>query len=235
MKQLIMLINDIELPANNDCDTVVISKNSLMVVVLITAVMVFIMFLSLIVMLVKNGRKSTSPVYQRYEIMDDFQGISQRYERIGDFSRVSLTHEMTGNKMDKNARKRSNSEQEENTVCVQRKDKYEDENTVCIWNDKARKSISLTDRNKIEKVFSCGFSENISIGRGINNNIVIDYDKSISGRHCVISYRNGRYFIKDNGSANHTFVNGSKVTGEAQIFSGNIIKLGRVELIVTIR
>ena len=41
----------------------------------------------------------------------------------------------------------------------------------------------------------------------MSNHYVIDNDR-VSRYHCAIVYRNGRYYIKDNGSTNCTYVNG---------------------------
>ena len=60
--------------------------------------------------------------------------------------------------------------------------------------------------------------------------IVLDYDKSVSSKHCEISVRDGKFYIRDLQSANGTYVNGSKILAETEIYSGNILKLGRLEL-----
>ena len=42
--------------------------------------------------------------------------------------------------------------------------------------------------------------------------------------------RDGKFYIRDLQSANGTYVNGSKILAETEIYSGNILKLGRLEL-----
>lgn len=69
-----------------------------------------------------------------------------------------------------------------------------------------------------------------TIGRKDTNTICID-DKGISREHCVISRSGKRYFIKDLGSTNGTFVNDQRVTSETELRSGNVLRIGRhVEL-----
>lgn len=66
----------------------------------------------------------------------------------------------------------------------------------------------------------------------------IDFDgypdgQFISGRHAQIVQMNGKYYIEDLGSSNHTYVNGIKLAqGQAEpIDEGDVIKLGKIELV----
>lgn len=105
------------------------------------------------------------------------------------------------------------------------------ENTFCIWNNRNTFHIILTDVHSEVKSFQAPLEKSIVIGRkqGVCN-IVLDYDKSVSNRHCEISVKDGKFYIKDLQSSNGTFVNGDRVVAEIEIFSGNIIKLGRLEM-----
>ena len=60
--------------------------------------------------------------------------------------------------------------------------------------------------------------------------MVLDYDKSVSGRHCEIFIKNGKFYIRDLNSSNGTFVNGSRVLTDAEVYSGCILTLGRLTL-----
>lgn len=99
-------------------------------------------------------------------------------------------------------------------------------------NSRTAYRMTLTDRKNAAKTFQCGMDHSVSIGRNTGNNIVIDYDRSVSGKHCMISNNNGRFFVRDLGSSNKTLVNGKAVTAQTEIVSGDILKLGRVELSV---
>lgn len=57
--------------------------------------------------------------------------------------------------------------------------------------------------------------------------IVIDFNKMISRKHCAITNNNGTYYISDEGSVNGTYVNGIKVAMNNQlpIKKGDIIRL----------
>ncbi len=66
----------------------------------------------------------------------------------------------------------------------------------------------------------------------------IDFDgyenaKYISHRHAQIVQMNGKYYVEDLGSSNHTFVNDIKLAqGQAEpIEEGDVIRLGKIELV----
>ena len=63
-----------------------------------------------------------------------------------------------------------------------------------------------------------------SIGRVPTNTIVFNDDK-ISRNHCVIEERDGRFFAKDLGSTNGTFVNNVKIS-DTELHHGDMITVG---------
>ncbi len=112
----------------------------------------------------------------------------------------------------------------------------DDGQTCMIWNDTASCQIVLTDINSPMKSFQAPLCQSVVIGRkGGQCDIVLDYEKSVSGRHCQITVRDGKFYICDLQSANGTYVNDSKVLTETEIVSGNIIKLGRLRMRFEVR
>lgn len=108
--------------------------------------------------------------------------------------------------------------------------------TFCIWGNRNTYNIVLTDTHSTVKSFQAPLERSIIVGRKQDAcNMVLDYDKSVSGRHCEICVRDGKFYIKDLQSSNGTFVNGSRVVSEVEIFSGNVIKLGRLEMKFEVR
>ena len=68
-----------------------------------------------------------------------------------------------------------------------------------------------------------------TIGRVDDNTFQIP-DASVSSHHCEILLRGSDVIVKDLNSTNGTFINGAQITGEAELKSGQTLKLGQVEL-----
>lgn len=112
----------------------------------------------------------------------------------------------------------------------------DDGSTVMIWNQNVTYQVVLTDVNSPAKSFRVPLSKSIIVGRKKELcDIALDYEKSVSGKHCEITVRDGKFYIKDLQSSNGTYVNGSKVLTESEIFSGNVLKFGRLELRFEVR
>ena len=71
------------------------------------------------------------------------------------------------------------------------------------------------------------FSGQISIGRGKENDIVLD-DIYVSHHHAVISPVRNLYQIEDLQSRNHTYINGNILNGKEFLQNGDVIKIGCV-------
>ena len=71
------------------------------------------------------------------------------------------------------------------------------------------------------------------IGKSAGNDICISGNPAVSRVHAVLCYRDGRYWIRDHESTNHTFVNGILVMDdqEKELKAGDRILLGNEELI----
>lgn len=96
--------------------------------------------------------------------------------------------------------------------------------------------LSLTDTKNPAQVFQMPLNGVVVVGRKAGEaNLVIDYEKSVSGRHCQLKEVGGRIYVEDLQSANGTLVNGIRIQSETEITSGSILTLGRLELKVDIR
>ena len=110
------------------------------------------------------------------------------------------------------------------------------EGTVMLWNQSTTYQVILTDINSPAKSFRVPLNQAIVIGRKADVcDIAIDYEKSISSKHCEISVSGGKFYVTDLQSSNGTFLNGSRVLTKTEIFSGNTLKLGRLELRFEVR
>ncbi len=65
----------------------------------------------------------------------------------------------------------------------------------------------------------------VSIGRDPENDIVIG-DDTVSRKHAVLLYKNGKFTLRDLDSSNGTYVNDEKIT-EAVISNGDMIRFGQ--------
>lgn len=68
-----------------------------------------------------------------------------------------------------------------------------------------------------------------SIGRDVNNSIVID-DSFVSTDHAVLSFRGRAWYVEDRGSTNGTWLNGQRVEGMVPLGYGDEIQIGQVRL-----
>lgn len=107
--------------------------------------------------------------------------------------------------------------------------------TVPLIGNDRRLIISLTDRANPNRHFETPLRNKVSIGRSSANQIVLDYERSVSGAHCEIFITGNLFKVRDLGSKNGTYVDGIQVGDVAEISSGSVLKLGRLELTVEIR
>lgn len=68
-----------------------------------------------------------------------------------------------------------------------------------------------------------------SIGRDVNNSIVID-DSFVSADHAVLSFRGRAWYVEDRGSTNGTWLNGQRVEGLLPLGYGDEVQIGQVRL-----
>ena len=141
-------------------------------------------------------------------------------------------------------RKKSNTENEEGeTLLVSDADNDDtmlmssrSGDTEMFFDEDDNKSIILRDKNDSVHSFETSLSGMVVIGRSSDvSTLVIDYDKSISKKHCKIYMRGNDVYIEDLGSANKTYVNDTLVTAPQIIRTSDEIKLGRLKFSVTIK
>jgi len=68
-----------------------------------------------------------------------------------------------------------------------------------------------------------------TIGRVDDNTFPIA-ESSVSSHHCEVFIRGSDVVVNDLNSTNGTFINGDKITGEAVLKPGQILRLGQIEL-----
>lgn len=90
-------------------------------------------------------------------------------------------------------------------------------------------SLVLLQKSTGRQLFG-HFNTEIIIGRSPSGDgtptLIIDNDKSVSGRHCKVCVNNGVFTVEDLGSANHTYLNGVMVTDKTVLTGGAYLKIG---------
>ena len=81
----------------------------------------------------------------------------------------------------------------------------------------------------LRKRSEAAFLRSVSVRRARNHDIVLRH-RSVSKFHGSIDIDDeGRLFVRDANSSNHTFVNGRQVNERAELHSGDTIQFGSVE------
>jgi pSer/pThr/pTyr-binding forkhead associated (FHA) protein len=68
------------------------------------------------------------------------------------------------------------------------------------------------------------------LGREPSNDIVLNGDEQVSGRHLRVFVREGRHHLEDTGSTNGTYLNGERVTEAVLLNHGDLVKAGKTIL-----
>lgn len=69
-----------------------------------------------------------------------------------------------------------------------------------------------------------------AVGREPGLPISLNGESSVSRHHADVTRKGSELFVADVGSTNGTYVNGSKITGETQVQTGDVIQFGAVRV-----
>ncbi len=67
--------------------------------------------------------------------------------------------------------------------------------------------------------------DEIRIGRGQDNDVVLDMD-NVSRFHAIVEGSDDGFVVRDNNSTNGTYINGKEVVGRRRLANGDLIKIG---------
>ena len=70
----------------------------------------------------------------------------------------------------------------------------------------------------------------LTIGRGGQNDLVLDGDEFASARHARIESRRDGVWVQDLGSTNGTYVNGTRVEDAVRLEPGDVLRVGETDL-----
>lgn len=110
-----------------------------------------------------------------------------------------------------------------------------DTGTRLLYRSKEGVEITLEDRADPTKFYRACVADSVIIGRNEKLcDIVINYDDSVSQRHCELYSRDKSLYIRDLDSSNGTVVNQHKVYQEIEVESGDILRIGRLTFFIQI-
>ncbi|HZS31464.1 MAG TPA: FHA domain-containing protein [Gaiellaceae bacterium] len=70
----------------------------------------------------------------------------------------------------------------------------------------------------------------LTVGRGGQNDLVLDGDEFASARHARVESRGDGVWVQDLESTNGTFVNGTRVVGAERMSPGDVLRVGETDL-----
>lgn len=92
--------------------------------------------------------------------------------------------------------------------------------------------VTLQFKGKMIKKYVLKATKPLTIGRGNDNDVVID-NSAVSGNHAAIAYEGNHFVLKDLDSTNGVLVN-NKPVSKATLKDGDVIKIGKHDLVFSI-
>ncbi len=83
----------------------------------------------------------------------------------------------------------------------------------------------------LRKRGEAAFLNSISVGRARNHDVVLRH-ASVSKFHANLEIEDGRLYVKDAGSRNHTFLNHERVISRVEVRPGDNLRFGWVEALL---
>ncbi len=108
-------------------------------------------------------------------------------------------------------------------------------NTEMVFQNSATYTLVLTDIYDSARRYEQPLSSAVTIGRGNDCKIRLDYEPTVSRHQCTISIQNGRVMASNQSSANITMVDGKPLNSDMEVTSGSVLKMGRLQMKVEIR
>lgn len=73
--------------------------------------------------------------------------------------------------------------------------------------------------------------ERLSIGRRPGCDVALAWDTEVSRGHALLEQAGGAWTVEDRGSSNGTLVNAARITGPHRLHDGDVVRIGRTQLI----
>lgn len=104
-------------------------------------------------------------------------------------------------------------------------------NTCLAWGNQ----VELEDQRDPKRYYSAGLmGVDILVGYDNDCQICLNYEESVSGKHCRIIEENGQVKIENLSRTNPTEVNGQRISGAVVLRTGDVLTIGRLHMNVRI-
>lgn len=90
--------------------------------------------------------------------------------------------------------------------------------------------VTLTDVQEADRSYRRTIEKSLLVGLSNEADICVNYDRSVSRRHCEILREGDLFFIVNHSRTNGTFLNQQTVMGKTPLSSGDLITMGRVAM-----
>jgi len=92
--------------------------------------------------------------------------------------------------------------------------------------------LEYRDGADAQRIVSLGAElERLSIGRLAGCDVALAWDTEVSRGHALLEQAGGAWTIEDRGSSNGTLVNAARITGPRLLHDGDVVRIGRTQLI----
>ncbi len=97
-----------------------------------------------------------------------------------------------------------------------------------------RIGVELADGRGWQQYFELSIGSSLFVGRGEENDVIIDYDRRVSSQHFCLEYMDGTLFVTDLGSKNSTLLNGIAIRPDTRhkLDPGDIIRFGDCKMTI---
>jgi len=137
-------------------------------------------------------------------------------------------------KLDPEEEKRRREEDEGTQFVSDGTEMVGDDQTMHVWQDAPTSRITLTDIHAPEHCYQKPITTSVIVGFSRDSDICVNYDKSVSRKHCEIVKEGSSFYLINHSQSNGTLLNGMRVTDKTPLYDGSTIKMGKVEMRIEI-
>jgi pSer/pThr/pTyr-binding forkhead associated (FHA) protein len=92
--------------------------------------------------------------------------------------------------------------------------------------------LEYRDGDDEQRIVALGAErERLSVGRLAGCEVALTWDTEVSRAHALLEQAGGAWTVEDRGSSNGTLVNAARINGPHMLRDGDIVKIGRTQLI----